>query len=340
MEGVNVPLVVVETLMAAKDKKVAYLEKKLADLEGCHAELERHHAELETQNVALHSQRAELESHNAELEHCNTDLRARLRDAQESRAQDPARIVKVEAAISAGLAAFREGAAPEQQGGGAQGGVPRGPHAPPAVALVEEESAEAQEGASAEGGVAQVASAPPAAAQAPSECGKRKRADANDTSTREDRHLAGVEADPSPQAEEAAARGQVSLAVQKEMGTSSKYRGVSWRRKDNGWHVQIRRQKTQYDLGLFEDEEAAARAYDVALIASDGERAATNFPRESYGPGVTGFRSLEEAVACVKAAKKLRVQKKRAAKWESYGPGVTSSGSLEEAVACLFGRQP
>jgi hypothetical protein len=41
---------------------------------------------------------------------------------------------------------------------------------------------------------------------------------------------------------------------------SSKYRGVSW--KHNQWHASIRVAGMQENLGYFDDEEAAARAFD------------------------------------------------------------------------------
>ena len=44
---------------------------------------------------------------------------------------------------------------------------------------------------------------------------------------------------------------------------SSKYRGVSWDKRDNQWHACIRVAGKKENLGFFDDEEAAARAFDL-----------------------------------------------------------------------------
>jgi hypothetical protein len=60
--------------------------------------------------------------------------------------------------------------------------------------------------------------------------------------------------------------------------SSSKYRGVSWYKSSNKWKVQINYDGQQHRLGHFEDEEEAARAYDRAARAHQGEKAQLNFP--------------------------------------------------------------
>lgn len=55
----------------------------------------------------------------------------------------------------------------------------------------------------------------------------------------------------------------------------SSFRGVSWHRKK--WRAQIEKDRRDVYLGLFEDEAAAAKAYDTAARELYGEHAATNF---------------------------------------------------------------
>jgi len=62
-------------------------------------------------------------------------------------------------------------------------------------------------------------------------------------------------------------------------GTSSKYRGVSYWRRDGTWRAYIARPDGRFrHLGYFPTPELAAAAYDVAAIAQWGEYARPNFP--------------------------------------------------------------
>ncbi len=62
------------------------------------------------------------------------------------------------------------------------------------------------------------------------------------------------------------------------LGTSSAYKGVSWHRDRRKWQANIGVAGKQRYLGLFSDEEDAARAYDDAAREAFGEFALLNFP--------------------------------------------------------------
>lgn len=58
---------------------------------------------------------------------------------------------------------------------------------------------------------------------------------------------------------------------------TSRFKGVSWDRRRGKWVAQIRREGKRH-LGRFDDELAAAEAYDEAARAVWGEHARLNFP--------------------------------------------------------------
>ena len=60
--------------------------------------------------------------------------------------------------------------------------------------------------------------------------------------------------------------------------TSSKYKGVSWRRADSRWVAQISANGKNRLVGKFETEEAAAEAYDHAARLLFGKFASLNNP--------------------------------------------------------------
>ena len=64
----------------------------------------------------------------------------------------------------------------------------------------------------------------------------------------------------------------------KKANTSSRYVGVCYDKTRKCWYAQIVHQSKHKWLGSFDNEEAAARAFDRAAIESHGEFARLNFP--------------------------------------------------------------
>lgn len=66
--------------------------------------------------------------------------------------------------------------------------------------------------------------------------------------------------------------------IPKRLGKSSRFRGVSWYKRLGKWQTLIRINGKQVHIGLFNDEEAAARVYDQQALLVFGEFACLNFP--------------------------------------------------------------
>eukprot|EP00878_Enallax_costatus_P000920 GHUV01001050.1.p1 GENE.GHUV01001050.1~~GHUV01001050.1.p1 ORF type:complete len:558 (+),score=158.89 GHUV01001050.1:159-1676(+) len=60
----------------------------------------------------------------------------------------------------------------------------------------------------------------------------------------------------------------------------SRFRGLSWDKKHQGWRVRIYYAGKQRHVGRFDDDITAARAYDKAAVYLYGTNAITNFPLE------------------------------------------------------------
>jgi len=73
----------------------------------------------------------------------------------------------------------------------------------------------------------------------------------------------------------------------KRKNTSSRFIGVWFDKKRNKWTVQIRYNAQKLWLGRFDDESAAARAYDAAAKKYFGEVARLNFPQDKAGASMS-----------------------------------------------------
>ncbi len=67
----------------------------------------------------------------------------------------------------------------------------------------------------------------------------------------------------------------------KRPGTVSQYKGVSWDSRNQRWMSQLTFKNRHLFLGRFDDEQEAARAYDVAARKHFGEFANLNFKHEA-----------------------------------------------------------
>ena len=69
--------------------------------------------------------------------------------------------------------------------------------------------------------------------------------------------------------------------TQPTKGTSSRYKGVCWKKKEKKWVANVQPNNKRYFLGYFTDEIDAAKAYDKKAAKVFGEFACLNFPPEA-----------------------------------------------------------
>lgn len=74
-----------------------------------------------------------------------------------------------------------------------------------------------------------------------------------------------------------ATRHQNLANMRKRVGTS-RFKGVSWSKRDKKWRAQINAHKSKFHLGFSDIEEDAARAYDAKARELFGPYAKVNFP--------------------------------------------------------------
>jgi len=68
----------------------------------------------------------------------------------------------------------------------------------------------------------------------------------------------------------------------KRPAPSSIYKGVCFNKVSNKWESRMKQGTRNVYLGMFDNEQEAARAYDLAVLATKGAAAGTNFPPEVY----------------------------------------------------------
>ena len=64
----------------------------------------------------------------------------------------------------------------------------------------------------------------------------------------------------------------------KQQNNTSGYKGVTWNKHAGKWLAQIKKDQKSYYLGIYDDAQDAARAYDVRSRMLFGEFAILNFP--------------------------------------------------------------
>ena len=74
-----------------------------------------------------------------------------------------------------------------------------------------------------------------------------------------------------------ASHSQQGANQRKQIGTSSKFKGVWWSKRAGKWQVGIENYRRKYYLGYFIDEDDAGRAYDRAARRLFGRYARLNF---------------------------------------------------------------
>eukprot|EP01047_Picozoa_sp_COSAG01_P051362 COSAG01_NODE_5294_length_4352_cov_12.531860_2_plen_946_part_00 len=127
--------------------------------------------------------------------------------------------------------------------------------------------------------------------------------------------------DPEASAVSAASEALVATRRQQH-ASSSKYRGVTWRKRLGKWLAAIRHEKSVQHLGCFLDEESAARAYDARARELHGVAARLNFPRAGERQGAAcqrvdpEVRAAGAALVATRRQQGQRSSKYRGVSWE------------------------
>jgi hypothetical protein len=79
-------------------------------------------------------------------------------------------------------------------------------------------------------------------------------------------------------------RSQAGSRQRVRSGGASRYKGVAWDVTNGHWVARIRVQGKRIYLGSFDDDVAAAQAYDAAALRYFGPLAVTNFEAETAQP--------------------------------------------------------
>lgn len=67
-----------------------------------------------------------------------------------------------------------------------------------------------------------------------------------------------------------------AISIRHSGGRTGRFKGVHWSMKQSKWVAQITHNYKCYNLGAFDDEEAAASAYNQAAVRLHGEHAYVN----------------------------------------------------------------
>ena len=123
---------------------------------------------------------------------------------------------------------------------------------------------------------------------------------------------------------------------EKKAAWSSQFRGVSWRKASGKWQAYVYHQGKKHHLGLFDDEAAAARAYDAKAATLHGTSAKFNFPREWVEDDTGAWAEIDAEKQATRERNRATVHDgEKQAAWSSEFRGVSrrkSDGRWEVGV--------